>query len=153
MTVTCMTIWQQHAIVCLYKLQSRSIVFPEKLSPPPAPAQIVIRPNQTTSVDAGNTIVGVCVAYGDPNPSITWNRGGTALSNDSRVTIYEELVTENGVTFVQSIIEVCSAEVSDAGQYSCFTENSFGNDTAVFELTVNAGGKAISAHVCQSSSY
>ena len=129
--------------MCLYKLQSRSIVLPEKLSPPPAPAQIVIRPNQTTSVDAGNTIVGVCVAYGDPNPSITWNRGGTALSNDSRVTIYEELVTENGVTFVQSIIEVCSAEVSDAGQYSCFTENTFGNDTAVFELTVNAGGKAI----------
>ena len=103
----------------------------------------MIRPNQTTSVDAGNTIVAVCVAYGDPNPSITWNRAGTALSNDSRVTIYEELVTENGVLFVQSIIEVCSAEVSDAGQYSCFTENNFGNDTAVFELTVNAGGKAI----------
>ena len=119
------------------------MVLPEKLSPPPAPAQIVIRPNQTTNVDAGNTIVGVCVAYGDPNPSITWNRGGTALSNDSRVTIYEELVTENGVTFVQSIIEVCSAEVSDAGQYSCFTENTFGNDTAVFELTVNAQGSEI----------
>ena len=110
---------------------------------PPAPAQIVIRPNQTTSVDAGNTIVAVCVAYGDPNPSITWNRGDTVLSNDSRVTIYEELVTENGVMFVQSIIEVCSAEVSDAGQYSCFAENAFGNDTAVIELTVNAGGKAI----------
>ena len=94
-------------------------------------------------MDAGNTIVAVCVAYGDPNPSITWNRGGTVLSNDSRVTIYEELVTENGVMFVQSIIEVCSAEVTDAGQYSCFAENTFGNDTAVIELTVNAGGKAI----------
>ena len=109
----------------------------------PAPAQIVIRPNQTTNVDAGNTIVAVCVAYGDPNPSITWSRGGTVLSNDSRVTIYEEVVTENGVMFVQSIIEVCSAEASDAGQYSCFAENSFGNDTTVIELTVNAGGKAI----------
>ena len=115
----------------------------EETFAPPAPAQIVIRPNQTTNVDAGNTIVAVCVAYGDPNPSITWNRGGTVLSNDSRVTIYEEIVTENGVMFVQSIIEVCSAEVSDAGQYNCFAENAFGNDTAVIELTVNAGGKAI----------
>ena len=104
------------------------------------PARIVIRPNQTTNVDAGNTIISVCVAYGDPNPSITWSRGDAVVSNDSRVTIYEELVTENGVTFVQSIIEVCSAEETDAGQYSCFAENAFGNDTAVIELTVNAQG-------------
>ena len=107
------------------------------------PARIVIRPNQTTSVDAGNTIISVCVAYGDPNPSITWSRGDAVVSNDSRVTIYEELVTENGVTFVQSIIEVCSAEETDAGQYSCFAENAFGNDTAVIELTVNAQGKVL----------
>jgi len=102
------------------------------------PAQIVIRPNQTTTVDAGNTITFVCVAYGNPNPSISWNRGDTLLSNDSRVTIYEELVTENGVTFVQSILELCSAEVADGGQYSCFVDNTLGNDTESFELTVNA---------------
>ena len=130
--------------LCLYKLHIPLEVgvysITQETFTPPAPAQIVIRPNQTTNVDAGNTIVAVCVAYGDPNPSITWSRGGTVLSNDSRITIYEELVTENGVIFVQSIIEVCSAEVSDAGQYSCFTENAFGNDTAVIELTVNAQG-------------
>jgi len=102
------------------------------------PAQIVIRPNQTTAVDAGITITFVCVAYGDPNPSISWNRGDTLLSNDSRVTIYEELVTENGMTFVQSILELCSAEEADGGQYNCFADNSLGNDTASFVLAVNA---------------
>ena len=102
------------------------------------PAQIVIRPNQTTAVDSGNTISFACVAYGNPNPSISWNRGDTLLNNDSRITIYEELVTENGVTFVQSILELCSAEEADAGQYSCFAYNTLGNDTESFELAVNA---------------
>ena len=98
----------------------------------------MIRPNQTTTVDAGITITFVCVAYGDPNPSISWNRGDALLSNDSRVTIYEELVTENGMTFVQSILELCSAEEADGGQYSCFADNTLGNDTASFLLAVNA---------------
>ena len=104
-------------------------------------AEIVIRPNQTIAVDAGNTVTFVCVASGDPNPSISWNRGDTVLNNDSRVTIYEDLVTENGVTFVRSILELCSAEEADAGQYSCFAENILGNDTASFVLTVNAQSK------------
>ena len=101
----------------------------------------MIRPNQTTAVDAGNTITFVCVAYGDPNPSISWNRGDTLLSNGTRVTIYEELVTENGVTFVQSILELCSAEEADAGRYSCFADNTLDNDTESFVLTVNAQSK------------
>ena len=99
------------------------------------------RPNQTTTVDAGNTITLVCVANGDPTPSVSWNRRGTALNNDSRVTIYEELMTEIGMTFVQSMLTLCSAEEADAGQYSCFADNTLGNDTALFGLTVNAQSK------------
>ena len=81
------------------------------------------------------------MASGDPSPSISWNRGDTVLNNDSRVTIYEDLVTENGVTFVWSILELCSAEEADAGQYSCFADNTFGNDTASFVLAVIAQSK------------
>ena len=102
------------------------------------PAQIVIRPNQMTTVDAGYTITYACVAYGDPHPSISWNKRDTPLNNESRVTIYEELVTENGVAFVQSIPELCSAEEADAGLYSCFADNTLGSDAASFVLTVNA---------------
>ena len=104
-------------------------------------ARIVIHPNQTIAVDAGNTITFVCVARGDPDPSISWSRGDTVISNVSQVTIYEELVTENGVTFVQSILELCNPEEADAGQYSCFADNTIGNDTASFVLTVNAQSK------------
>ena len=45
------------------------------------------------------------------------------------------------MTFLQSILELCSAEEADAGQYSCFADNTFGNDTASFVLTVNAQSK------------
>ena len=105
------------------------------------PAQIVIRPNQTNVVDAGNTITFVCVAYGDPNPTISWNRGDTVLSNDSQITTFEELVTETGLTFVRSILVLCSAEEADAGQYNCFADNTLGNDTVFFVLTVNVQSK------------
>ena len=101
----------------------------------------MIRPNQKIEVATGNTITLVCVAYGDPNPSISWNRGGTALSNNSRITIFEVLMTESGATFVRSILELCSVEGADAGRYSCFADNTLGNDTASFVLTVNAQSK------------
>ena len=102
---------------------------------------IVVHPNQTTSVGVGNTITFVCVAYGIPDPSISWNRGDTTLNNGSQIFIYEVLLVQDGVKYVQSIIELCSIEEENGGQYSCFAENTVGNDTATFVLTVI--GKAL----------
>ena len=92
----------------------------------------MIHPNQTTEVTPLSTVTFVCAAYGNPFPSITWNKGNAELANDSRITIYEDLVTANGVTFSQSILVLCSAEESDTGNYSCFAENIIGNDNANF---------------------
>ena len=104
----------------------------------PIAAEVVIAPTPA-EVDAGNTVVLACVGYGSPDPDITWSRNGNVLSNDSRVTIYEEVVTESGVTFVQSILEICSATLSDSGQYSCLATNLHGNDNATFDLTIVLG--------------
>ena len=104
-----------------------------------APPQIVISPDNGT-VTAGNTVVFACVGYGTPNPDITWAKSGSQLSNDSRITIYEETVVENGVAFTQSILELCSAEETDAGEYSCTVANSFGNSSVNFELAVTSQG-------------
>jgi len=97
-----------------------------------------MHPNQTTALDAGNAVNFTCVAYGIPNPSISWKKGDILLSNDSQVTIYEQPMIQNGVTLVQSILELSSAEEAEAGQYSCFADNTLGNDTASFELVVPA---------------
>ena len=99
-------------------------------------SQIVII-SESAAVTADTTAVFACVAYGVPAPSISWSRGGSTLSNNSRFTIYEELVTEGGVTFSQSILEICSVGQDDAVQYTCSATNSVGTDTASFNLTVN----------------
>ncbi len=110
------------------------------------PAQIVIAP-ESTSIDFGVTVLITCVAYGEAPTYITWVRDSdqTTLDNStsSRVTIYEELITEGGLTFAQSILEVCSVEEMDASNYTCVTANDFGNDTATFELTVNPQGRLV----------
>ena len=102
------------------------------------PAQLVLRSNQANEIDAGSAISLTCVAYGIPIPSISWNNRSTLLRNGSRVTIYEELLTEIGFTFVHSILQLCGAVEADTGQYSCFTNNALGNDTASFDLTVSS---------------
>ena len=102
------------------------------------PAQIIIHPNQTNAVDAGNTITFVCVAYGNPIPFMSWNRGDTVLSNDSHITISEGILTNSGAMYVQSILELCSAEGEDTGQYNCFANNTLGNDNASFVLTTQS---------------
>jgi len=102
------------------------------------PAQLVLQSNQTNEIDAGSAINLTCVAYGVPIPSISWNNRSTLLRNSSRVTIYEGLVIENGVTSVQSILQLCGAVEADTGQYSCFTNNTLGIDTAPFDLTVSS---------------
>ena len=104
------------------------------------PPEILIHPNLTTEVDAYNTVIFTCVASGDPAPSIIWRKGNTELTNASQLLINETLVISNGVTFLQSSLVLCSVEEADAGDYSCVSENIFGNDTAASVLTVNARG-------------
>ena len=105
---------------------------------PSDPAKIVLSPNNADII-AGDTVYLTCVGYGDPPLSVGWLRGDRELSNGSRVTVYEEeRETEGGGRFVTSVLEVCSVDQSDAGEYNCITSNSKGNSSAKMELTVSS---------------
>ena len=98
--------------------------------------QIVISPGSITTA-AGSTAVLACVGYG--GPTVTWSKDGVMLANNSRITIYDSQVTEGGFTFAKSILEICGAQDTDSGQYSCSIESESGsqlNDSATFELSV-----------------
>ena len=111
------------------------------------PAQIVLHPVDPTDVPDGDTVLLTCVAYGDLPLSISWSRDGSTFMNDSqRITIFEDEVEEGGITFIQSILEICSTEENDAGVYSCIAENEAGNDTANFELAVARAEAQIVLH-------
>ena len=96
----------------------------------------MISPEAQTDVQIGDTVLFTCVAFGDSVSTISWSRGGNALLNDSqRITIYEEEFAEGGVTFVQSILEICSVGLGDTTEgYSCSAGSGADIDSATFEL-------------------
>ena len=44
--------------------------------------------------------------------------------------------TEKGIEFVTSILEICSIESYDEGEYSCQAENEVGFNSVQFNVTV-----------------
>ena len=93
------------------------------------------------TIDESATLVAVCVGTGFPQPSISWSLDGSPLDNNSRITIYEEVIEESGLTFVQSFLEVCSVDYDmDAGLYQCTVANRIVNASTYFTLTVNRVG-------------
>ena len=110
------------------------------------PPQLVVTPNASIEVDAGTTVTYVCVGYGeDEPPNIIWEFGDQLLSNDTSplVTIYESQLMENRLLFTQSILELCSVEVENAGNYSCTANNSRGSNSSTFTLNVRPRSKTL----------
>ena len=101
-------------------------------------AQLVLVPPDS-EVPSGDTILLTCVASGSLPLEVSWSREGSALMNDTRVVIYQEAFEESGLTFVRSILQLCSAETADSGTYSCTANNGFSNDSATFDLAVMEG--------------
>ncbi len=50
-------------------------------------------------------------------------------------------MTKEGLTFSQSTLEVSSVEDMDESNYTCIAVNEFGNDSAVFDLSLDSEGK------------
>ena len=84
--------------------------------------QLVVISNDV-SLTAGETALLSCVGYGLPNVEITWSRNGEVVMNSSRVNVSEKEVTRGGRLFLQSFLDLCSVEVSDAGNYTCTVSN------------------------------
>ena len=106
----------------------------------------------SSEVREGNTLLVTCVAYGATLPSVSWTRNGSVLSNSSgdRISIYEETVDEGGVLFAKSVLEICSAESADEGEYSCVATNpvTLQTDMSYFSITVlPSQGKTALVHV------
>ena len=112
------------------------------------PARIVVRPGNLNEVSTGDTVTLSCVGYGDPLPSVFWsNSNNDMLINSSQITIFEDTLSESGMYFVKSILEVCNVETMMSGEYSCTSQNEFSNQTARFQLSVLDDGMYIHLYV------
>jgi len=83
-----------------------------------------------------------CTATGTPLPNVTWAVNGTTLINDSQITIYSENIMEGGIRFIISTLEICDVEYSDS-LYSCDAQNTAGNDSVNFQLSIRVQGKLV----------
>ena len=90
-----------------------------------------------TSLSEGDTALLACVGYAQSGVEITWSLGGETVMNDTLVTIYEEDIVEGGRVYRQSFLQLCSLQVSDAGNYTCFVRNSGNSANATTRLSVS----------------
>lgn len=68
-----------------------------------------------------------CLAVGIPQPEITWKIKGIAFASNDRLRQQPD-----GSLFIRDVSR------TDAGEYSCHVENSFGQDSVTHLLIVNA---------------
>ena len=83
------------------------------------------------------SMLATCSGTGFPQSSIIWTHNGQPLESNSRVTIYEDATEDDsGLTYVLSMLEVCSVRTMDGGVYECIVSNRFANDSNNFIVTV-----------------
>ncbi|XP_018351237.1 PREDICTED: Down syndrome cell adhesion molecule-like protein Dscam2 [Trachymyrmex septentrionalis] len=68
-----------------------------------------------------------CLTVGVPAPEVTWKVRGANLQTTERLKQLPE-----GSLFIKEV------DRADAGEYSCYVENSFGHDTVTHQLVVHA---------------
>lgn len=98
------------------------------------PVVVIVPPD--TKATLNHTILLTCFGYGIPNPAVSWSVSRETLYNGSQVTIYSNLVEENGIEFVRSTLQLCNTAVSDEGEYACELMNAVGSSHATISLDV-----------------
>ena len=75
------------------------------------------------TVDVADTVEMICVAYGNPVPTVTWFWPGCFDLNDTleatSVQIYSEIVTLGNTTFQKSMMQICAIKPEDSDRYTC----------------------------------
>ena len=88
-------------------------------------------PNDTSAY-VGESLTLLCVAYGSPLPTVMWMRNGQPLRQPYLLN-ETEIVTRH-VTFVRSILYLCSLKLADDDQYTCTASNNFSTSMETFAL-------------------
>ena len=110
------------------------------------PPRVVIKPPDTDA-PYGSTVLLTCVGFSEEDYELTniiWLKDSEAISVSSEyVSVYEETITIEGVNFTRSILELCSVTFDNNGLYSCVANDSVGNTSAEFSLTVFTEGESV----------
>ena len=111
------------------------------------PPRVVIKPPDTDA-PYGSTVLFTCVGFSeedDEQTNIIWLKDSEVIDpiSSENVSVYEGTITIEGVNFTRSILELCSVTFEDDGLYSCVANDSVGNGSAEFSLTVFTEGGSV----------
>ncbi|XP_076093735.1 hemicentin-1-like isoform X1 [Mytilus galloprovincialis] len=93
------------------------------------PPMFKIEPTNTTVVEGGVMTMD-CVAEGEPQPSVTWQRGWTEIVPGGRIAILPN-----------NSLRIFTVQLSDTGIYRCKASNSLGKTLIEAALTVMVHGQ------------
>lgn len=109
------------------------------------PPAIVVRPSDQT-VDYGSTVEAVCVAYGNPLPTISWAKTSCQSCDVSEgmgtSLVSNDVVSYGDVSFTKSTLRLCGVEPRDSGTFRCSASNGvsgsgIGQSSWEYQLSVN----------------
>lgn len=92
-----------------------------------APPAMVVVPPAMATVNLWDNMQMMCVAYGNPLPSIIWSGPTCADITDKNcsvsdnVTVQSTTVGYGDLWFAQSVLQFCS--IAEEGTYSCYASN------------------------------
>ena len=81
-------------------------------------AEITAHPQDVTVIE-GSSVSLSCNAAGNPEPTISWTKDGSPISNNSRISSPRE-----------KNLTITNVNRTDSGEYRCVASNSLGSDTS-----------------------
>ena len=110
----------------------------------PAKPRIIQHPADVTA-NEGSSASFTCIADGDPQPTVFWERDGVASS-----TMLPNLYYNGGRFFVTRLgesLQISKVEKQDEGVYTCLALSNIGNSFAKAKLTVIGRNFVVSCFV------
>lgn len=101
------------------------------------PSNIILYPPMNSVIPQGSTIEIVCVASGYPLPSIVWSNANIAnlsAQTSTNTYVYNEVVDNNGVWYVKSVLQICDFAANDQNTYRCEANNYIQPSSRIFSL-------------------
>ncbi|XP_055616147.1 uncharacterized protein LOC129762166 [Toxorhynchites rutilus septentrionalis] len=84
--------------------------------------------------DLGANITYRCVAFGDPEPTVTWDLNGKIVDQENMMVESERVVKFDGNVTMWSNLTILNITSNDSGYYTCTASNKIGFVTKNFSL-------------------
>ena len=92
--------------------------------------------SNSSVVSVGDSVLLVCMGFGQPSINFSWSREGEEIIKDSSHMLAEEDIELGGRLYRLSLLKICSIQTCHSGDYNCSISNGISVVTASVEVMV-----------------